>query len=52
MKQLIVTVALIILGIYIANTLILDDSTNANSMRSSIDIIANKMIIELNSFNN
>lgn len=52
MKQLIVTVALIILGVYIANTLILDDSENANSMRSGIEDIANDMITELNTFNN
>ncbi len=50
MKQFIVTIALIILGVYIANTLILD-STNSNSMRSSIDGVALKMINEINEIN-
>ncbi|MGD9677612.1 MAG: hypothetical protein AB7V16_04470 [Vulcanibacillus sp.] len=49
MKQLIVTVALIILGVYIANTLILDDT---NSMMSSVKSIAIDMMTELNSFSN
>ncbi len=51
MKQFIVTIALIILGVYIANTLILD-STNPNSMRSGVDDIANEMISEISEINN
>lgn len=51
MKQFIVTIALIILGVYIANTLILD-STNPNSMRSGVDSVTTKMINQINVINN
>lgn len=49
MKQIIVTVALIILGVFMANNLILGDTEDVTSMKSGAKIIANKMISEINS---
>ncbi len=45
MKQLIVTVALILLGVFIANTLVL--GADSNSLRSGANTIADKMIEEI-----
>lgn len=50
MKQIIVTIALIILGVFIANTLILGDTTG-NSMKSGAETIATNMISEISKIN-
>ncbi len=45
MKQLIVTVALVLLGVFIANTLVL--GADSNSLKSGADAIAGKMLNEI-----
>ncbi|WP_176717315.1 hypothetical protein [Vulcanibacillus modesticaldus] len=47
MKQLIVTIALIILGVYISNVLILDENTG-NSLKNAGKVIADQMINDVN----
>lgn len=46
MKQLIVTVALVLLGVFIANTLVL--GADSNSLKSGADAIASQMMTEIN----
>ncbi|GEM_PF-6064050 len=48
MKQLIVTIALVLLGVFIANTLILGDN---GSLRDGANTLAETMLTEISNVN-